>query len=155
MLTELSNEPADAVADAAPSVVQVHGRRRPASGLVHSDGVVLTTARALGGGDGAKVRRPDGLLLHAELAAWDPANGLAVLRVARLGLPSIRLSTVVPRVGHVALARARSWSNAVTASAGLVSVVGGPWPTGRRQSIEESSGRQRPCMTDSLAAPSM
>ena len=32
---------------------------------------------------------------------------------------------------------ARSWSNVVTASAGIVSVIGGPLPTGRRRAIDE------------------
>jgi S1-C subfamily serine protease len=32
---------------------------------------------------------------------------------------------------------ARSWSNAITASAGIVSVIGGPLPTGRRRAIEQ------------------
>ncbi|MGH9363154.1 MAG: S1C family serine protease, partial [Thermoanaerobaculia bacterium] len=36
-----------------------------------------------------------------------------------------------------ALAVARSWSNALTASAGIVSVIGGPLPTGRGRAIEE------------------
>jgi S1-C subfamily serine protease len=40
-------------------------------------------------------------------------------------------------VGHVALALARSWSNAITASAGLVSVIGGPLRTGRRHAIDQ------------------
>jgi S1-C subfamily serine protease len=40
-------------------------------------------------------------------------------------------------VGHLALAVARSWSNAVTASAGVVSVIGGPLPTGRRRAIDQ------------------
>jgi S1-C subfamily serine protease len=35
------------------------------------------------------------------------------------------------------VALARSWSNAVTASAGIVSIIGGPLPTGHRQSIAE------------------
>src|SRR5262245_46712259 len=48
MLTELSNRMADVVAATAPSVVQVQGHRRPASGLVYADGVVVTTMRALG-----------------------------------------------------------------------------------------------------------
>src|SRR6185312_537171 len=42
-----------------------------------------------------------------------------------------------PRVGHMALAVARSWSNALTASAGIVSVIGGPLPTGRGRAIDE------------------
>jgi len=83
-LTSFSNDLADAVAAAAPSVVQVHGRRRPASGVVYQQDVVVTSARALGREDGLHVRRPDGTVLDAELAGWDPATGLAVLRVAQL-----------------------------------------------------------------------
>ena len=37
----------------------------------------------------------------------------------------------------MAIAVARSWSNAVTASAGIVAVIGGPLRTGRRRSIEQ------------------
>jgi S1-C subfamily serine protease len=37
----------------------------------------------------------------------------------------------------LAVAVARSWSNAVTASAGLVAIIGGPLATGRRRSIAE------------------
>ena len=48
MLNELSTQMADAVDAVAASVVQVQGRRRPASGLVYADGIVLTTMRAIG-----------------------------------------------------------------------------------------------------------
>lgn len=137
MLNELSNAMADAVAVAAPSVVQVHGHRRPASGVVHSPDVVVTTMRVVGKEDGVKVRRHDGQTADAELAGWDPATGLAVLRVPGLGVPAATVAANPARVGHIALAIARSWSNAVTASAGLVSVIGGPLPTGRRRSIEQ------------------
>jgi S1-C subfamily serine protease len=37
----------------------------------------------------------------------------------------------------MAIALARSWSNAITATAGLVSVIGGPLRTGRRRAIEQ------------------
>jgi S1-C subfamily serine protease len=60
-----------------------------------------------------------------------------VLRVAGLETPPIAPSTSAPRVGHLALAVARSWSNVVTASAGIVSVIGGPLPTGRRRAIDQ------------------
>src|SRR5882724_5542462 len=137
LLSSFSDQFADAVAAAAPSVVQVQGRRRPASGLVYADNVVLTTVRALGREDGLHVRRHDGLTLDAELAGWDPTTSLAVLRVAGLETPPLAPATTVPRVGHLALAVARSWSNVVTASAGIVSVIGGPLPTGRRRSIDQ------------------
>ena len=52
-LESLSNQLADAVAAAAPSVVQVLGARRPASGVVHADGVVVTTGHLSGPAYGA------------------------------------------------------------------------------------------------------
>jgi len=137
MLNELSNQMADAVAAVAPSVVQVQGRRRPASGLVYADGVVLTTSHAVGRENGLHVRAGDGQTFAAELAGWDPASNLAVLRAAGLRATPLAPAAATPRVGHLALAVARSWSNAVTASAGVVSVIGGPLPTGRRRSIAQ------------------
>jgi len=136
-LTTFSNQLADIVAAAAPSIVQVQGRRRPASGLVYADDVIVTTVRALGREDGLRVRRDDGRAFDAELAGWDPTTSLAALRVPGLGAAAIGPSTTAARVGHLAIAVARSWSNAVTASAGLVSVIGGPLPTGRRRAIDE------------------
>src|SRR5215471_20492394 len=113
ILTSFSDALADAVSAAAPSVVQVQGRRRPASGLVYANDVVLTTVRALGREDGLHVRRHDGATLDAELAGWDPTTSLAVLRVAGLGTTAIVPAKSPARVGHLALAVARSWSNAL------------------------------------------
>jgi S1-C subfamily serine protease len=137
MLTEFSTQMADAVAAASPSVVQVHGTRRPVSGLVYATDVVLTTTRGIGGHDRVRVRRGDGEALEGELAGWDPSTQLAVLRVKGLQAPAIVRGTAEPRVGHLALAIARSWSNAVTATAGIVSVIGGPLRTGRRRAIDQ------------------
>src|SRR6187399_2808190 len=137
LLTSISDNFADIVDRASPSVVQVQGRRRPASGLVYDSNVVLTTVRAVGRDDRLRVRRHDGQTLDAELAGWDPATGLAVLRVPGLDGRPIAPGPSRPRVGHLALAVARSWSNAVTASAGIVSIIGGPLPTGRRQAIDQ------------------
>jgi len=136
-LTSFSDALADAVAAAAPSVVQVHGARRPATGVVYGADIVVTTARALGREDGLHVRRADGTTLDAELAGWDPATGLAVLRVPGLDGAAIARASAEPRVGNLALAVARSWSNVLTASAGIVAVIGGPFATGRRRAIEQ------------------
>jgi S1-C subfamily serine protease len=135
-LTDFSNQLADAIAAAAASVVQVHGRRQPASGVVHSANVVVTTTRAIGAEDGITVRTPDGRTIQAELAGWDPATHLVALRAPGLDAPAIT-EAQPPRVGHVAIAVARSWSNALTATNGIVSVIGGPLPTGRGRAIEE------------------
>src|SRR5688500_10442914 len=137
MLTEFSNQLADVVASVAPSIVQVRGRRRPASGVVYGDGIVVTTMRAVGREDRLHVRIHEGELLDAELAGWDPATSLAALRVPGLSGRGLTPASAEVRVGHIALAVARSWSNAVTASAGIVSVIGGPLPTGRRRAIDQ------------------
>src|SRR5262245_38632814 len=136
-LTSLSNDLADAIASAAPSVVQVYGRRRPASGVVYQQDVVLTSARALGREDGLQVRRADGTTFDAELAGWDPATGLAVLRVAGLGTAALGATETAPRVGPIRIGIGRAWSNHVTASAGIIAIIGGPLATGRRRAIEE------------------
>src|SRR5207248_2438168 len=129
----LSNQFADVVASIAPSVVQV----RHASGVVYADNVVLTNARALGREDGLRVRTHDNRTLDAELHGWDPATGLALVRVANLNSAAAKQSSDQARVGNLAVAVARSWSNAVTASVGIVSVIGGPLRTGRGRSIDE------------------
>src|SRR5437016_2548726 len=136
-LVSISNQLADTVAAVAPSVVQVQGRRRPASGVVYAADVVLTTVRALGREDRLRVRTHDARELDAELAGWDPATGLAVVRAAGLNVAAAAVTDRPARVGHLAIAVARSWSNAVTASAGIVSVIGGPLPTGRGRAIDE------------------
>ena len=137
MLTDLSNQMADVVGGAAASVVQVHGRRRPASGVVYNPDTVVTTMRALGREDGLRVRNQEGQVFEAELAGWDPATSIAVLRVPGLQGRPLTAATQPARVGHLALAVARSWSNALTASAGIISVIGGPLPTGRRRAIDQ------------------
>jgi S1-C subfamily serine protease len=136
-LVTLSEQLADVVAAIAPSVVQVQGRRRPASGIAYGDDVVLTTARALGRGDGLHVAAADGRSVAAELAGWDPATGLAVLKTPGLNAPRAAIADAPARVGQMAIAVARSWSNAVTASAGIIAVIGGPLRTGRGRSIEQ------------------
>lgn len=137
LLTQLSNEYADLAASAAPSVVQVRGAHRPGTGIVYAENVVLTTTRSIGREDRLRVVRPDGSAADADLAGWDPATNLAVLRVTELGLVPFTIAEATPRVGSFALALARSWSNAVTASAGIVAVIGGPLQTGRRQTIDQ------------------
>jgi S1-C subfamily serine protease len=137
MLTELSNDIANAVEAAAPSVVQVIGHRRPASGLVFNNDVVLTTMSALRREDGLQVRRAERDAVPAELLGWDPTTGLAVLRANGLGVAPIAPSTKAVRVGHIGIALGRSWSNAITASAGIVAIIGGPLHTGPRRAIDQ------------------
>ena len=136
MLTDFSNELADAAAKAAPSVIQVQGRRQPASGVIYAPGVIVTTTRALRREDRLHVRG-EGDAVDAELAGWDPATGLAILKAPALNGSPIAIAKQAPRVGSLALALARSWSNGLTVSAGVVSIIGGPLQTGRRRAIDQ------------------
>ena len=136
-LTTFSDQLAAVVDRVAPAVVQVRGQHRPVSGIVYAPDVVLTSIRALGREDGVTVTTADGRSAAAELVGWDPATGLAVLRVAGRDLPAALRADGPLRVGQIAIPIARSWSNAVTASAGIVAVIGGPLRTGRGQSIEQ------------------
>src|SRR6187401_3066396 len=92
-LTQFSNQLADVVAAVSASVVQVHGRRQPASGVVYAPDVIVTTTRAIGREDGLSVRTPDGRTIEAELAGWDPATHLVALRAPGLDLPAATPAT--------------------------------------------------------------
>jgi len=132
-LQSLSNELAAVVSSVAPSVVQVQA----VSGVVYANDFIITNARALGREDGLHVRVDDGRTLDAELHGWDPATGLALVRASGLNIVPAKQASTPARVGNLALAIGRSWSNAVTASMGIVSIIGGPLRTGRGRSIDE------------------
>ncbi len=136
-LVSLSNEFAALTTAGAGSVVQVAGRRRPASGVVHGADTIITTARAIGREDGLQVQLPDDTTVDADLAGWDPSSGIALLKTrAPINLTPPERSTADARTGEIVLALARSWSNVITASTGIVAVVGGPLRLGRRRQLE-------------------
>jgi S1-C subfamily serine protease len=134
MLMNLSTQIADAVETVSPAVVQVRARGRAASGLVYAKDLVLTTGRVVGRDEHPEVRLADGRLLNGDVVGWDPASRLALLRAPGLDLAPLSPGAP-PRVGNLALALGRSLSNAITVTAGLVSVIGGPLRTGPRREI--------------------
>jgi serine protease DegQ len=136
-LASLSNDLAELTTAGAQSVVQVGAGTRPASGVVHGTDTIVTTARAIGREDGLRVRLADDTTVDADLAGWDPSSGIALLKTrSPIALTPPALSTSEARPGEFVLALARSWSNAITASTGIVAVVGGPLRTGRRRQLE-------------------
>lgn len=136
MLTDISSQLADIVDAAATSVVQVRANGRAASGVVYQSGLVLTTGRVIGRADHAEVRDSSGGAFAADIAGWDPASRLVLLKVPELSAPAITPGAL-PRVGSLAVALGRSLSNNITATAGLVSVIGGPLPTGPRRQLDQ------------------
>jgi S1-C subfamily serine protease len=136
MLTDISTKIADIVDASSSSIVQVRAGGRAASGVVYQPGLVLTTGRVVGRAEHAEVRASDGRVLAADIAGWDPASRLVVLKVPELTAAPVAAGAL-PRVGSLAIAIGRSLSNNVTVTAGLVSVIGGPLPTGPRRQIEQ------------------
>ncbi|MCC7010761.1 MAG: serine protease [Acidobacteria bacterium] len=135
-LSGFSEQLADLVDRASASVVQVQGRRRPASGVVLHPDLVVTTTRAIGQERGLRLRTSDGTAHDAELRGWDPATGLSLLKVTGAPLQPFEAEAPPPRTGHLIVGIARSWSNVVTATSGIVAIVGGPLPTGPGRAIE-------------------
>src|SRR5207245_1523539 len=86
------------------------------------------------------VRTHDGRSLDGELHGWDPATGLALVRAAGIDTAPAKPATEPARVGNLAIAVGRSWSDAVTASVRIVSGIGRPLRTGQGRS---SSGGLR------------
>jgi serine protease Do len=133
ILSTLSSQLANAAEQAAASVVQVGARRRPVAGLVVSEDLIATPAQHLDD-DTVIVRRGDGHTAEGIALGRSPATGLAVVRVANLGVPPAR-TAVEPRVGHLAVAVGRTWSGGLFAHLTSVVVVGGPLRTGRTTEI--------------------
>jgi S1-C subfamily serine protease len=132
--TALSNQIADAVAQAAASVVQVSAHRRPVTGLVFAEDRVLVPAHALDN-DSVAVRRGDGHTVDGQILGRGIAPGFAVVQAAGLGVPPI-VTAAEPRVGQLAVAVGRTWSGGVMASVTNVTVVGGPLRTGRTSRLD-------------------
>jgi S1-C subfamily serine protease len=125
---------AAAIDRAAPSVVQVHGHRRPAAGVVFAPDLILAPAAALDD-DVAVVRTGTGTTHEAAVLGRAYSAGLAVARVPDAGLTPLHAGAE-PRIGHLATAVGRTWSGAVMATVTNVAVIGGPLRTGRSSEIE-------------------
>jgi S1-C subfamily serine protease len=136
MLTNFSTQLADIVEAASPSVVQVRAGGRAASGIVYQNNLILTTGRVVGRDEHPEIRTADGTVVPSEIAGWDPASRLVLLRTSGVSAPAFATGSL-PRIGSLALAIGRSISNNVTATAGLVSIIGGPLRTGHRRQIEQ------------------
>jgi S1-C subfamily serine protease len=138
-LTALSNNLADAVDRAGRAVVAIHARSRiPASGIVWRKGVIVAADHTIRRDEDIVVTLSDGSGASATLVGRDPTTDLAVLKLDAS-------STVAPakiddattlKAGHLVLALGRPGKD-VTASLGLVSLVGGEWRSWRGGTIDQ------------------
>ncbi len=149
--TELSRQLADAVERTGPSIVHIEGRRHLASsGIVWSDGIVVTASHTLHRDDDIRVGDA-----AATLVGRDETTDVAVLRVGstpgsgtgergaasgeREAAAGIVWSDAVPRAGEIVIAAGRP-GRGTRATVGFITGVGGPWRTrdgGRIEAIIE------------------
>ena len=131
--SSLSNEISVAVEQAAASIVQVHGRRRVAAGLVVAENIILTPAAV--DDDKVAVHAGNGEAVEGVVLGRIGHMGLTVLRVDGLGLRPVTPADDA-KPGHLAVAVGRTWSGNVMAMLAPIAVVGGPLRTGRASEIE-------------------
>ena len=130
VLESLSNDLAGAVERAGQSVVAIHARRRiPASGVHWRPGIIIAAHHTIQREEDITISLADGSTIAASLAGRDPTTDLAILRVEQAKVPVASLADESAiRVGSLVLALGRP-GNAVTASLGVISTVGGEWRT--------------------------
>lgn len=131
VLIDLSNDLAEIVAKADPTVVRVEARRRlPASGVLWSaDGLIVTAHHVVERDDNITVGLSDGETIEAKLVGRDPTTDLAVLRAQAKELaPPSWAGPEDLMVGHLVLALGRP-GKTVQATLGVVSALGGGWRT--------------------------
>ena len=105
-LADLSDRIATIVAGAAPSVVAVHGGRRPTSGFAWRPDLVVTAEEAVEADEGVDVGLPGRERVRAELVGRDPATAVALLRLPGRELPPLALAeTPEARPGELVVDR--------------------------------------------------
>jgi len=127
---QLSNELAALVANAAQSVVAVHGGgRRPSSGIIWQPGIVVTAEETIVRDADLALTLPGGNQVPATLAGRDPSTDIAVLRYEATPAPKAFATTPFAtdlRAGHFAVAIGSAEGEAV-ATLGIVALAGGAW----------------------------
>lgn len=139
--SSLSSEIANAVEQTAASIVQVHGRRRVAAGLVFAENLIITTAHVDDGP--VAVHAGNGAVVEGVVLGRIAHMGLTIVRVEGLGLRPV-IAGDEPQPGQLAVAIGRTWSGNVMATLAPVTVVGGPLRTGRRAEIARVIRIQQP-----------
>ena len=139
--SSLSNEISSAVEHAASSIVQVHGRRRVAAGIVFADNLIVTPARVDDGQ--VAVHAGNGRVVEGAVLGRVGHMGLTIIRVDGLGLRPVTAGDE-PKPGQLAVAVGRTWSGNVMSTLAPIAVVGGPLRTGRHAEIERVIRIQQP-----------
>ncbi len=139
LLAALSRELTAAVEQADPWIVSTNARPGlPTSGVIWSEGVIVTAHHTLVREEELTVRFADGSERPAEVAGRDPGTDLAVLATQtgkREAAPAAEEVTV--KAGQLVLAVGRNSEHGLRSTLGTISGVGAEWHTHRGGRIEQ------------------
>lgn len=142
-LVALSRRMAEAVERVSPAIVAVDARPRVrTSGIIWRPGVVVSTNHTVRRNEEITITLHDGRELRATLAGRDAGTDLAVLRVEDDGAGGAnapaQLTDAAPlKVGNFVLAVGRAQpERGISASFGIVSIIGETWRTWRGGEID-------------------
>lgn len=138
-LSAFSEQIAEAVERASSSIVAIDARPRVrTSGVIWRPGVVVSTNHTIRRDEEITVTLHDGREVKATLAGRDAGTDLAVLRIEESdnagaeNVPTLFADASAIKVGYLVLAVGRAHSGrGISASLGIVSVVGDKWRTWR------------------------
>jgi S1-C subfamily serine protease len=135
----LSQQFSDAAATAGASVVAVHGRRHPSSGILWSSDYVVTAHHALRRDDEISVMATSGKKTSGRVIGRDPSTDLAVLRLQQPveDSPARWGDSSTLRIAELVLALARTWRGNIVASSGIISGLMGRWRTWRGGELDQ------------------
>lgn len=134
-LAALSRATSAAAAAAAAWAVAIRdGQGRSLSGVVWSDGRIVTAEECIAGDDPVEVLLPDGRSLPAEVAGRDPSTDVALLTAETGPIPAAAFAAA-PAVGSLVLVVGRSCDGPLAALT-IVSAVGPKWTSSTGGSID-------------------
>ena len=133
----ISNHTTTLAEQTGKAVVAVEtGYRAAASGVHWKPGIIVTASHLVRGADEVTVILPEGSKIKGTVAGRDSTTDLAAVRIeGSSSLVTLPLASSA-NVGELVLAVARSGRGELSASAGIVARIGGPWGTWRGDQID-------------------
>src|SRR5271169_289067 len=133
----ISNHTATLAEQAGKAIVAVDaGHRVAASGVHWKPGIIVTASHLIRRAAEVDVILPDGSRVNGTVAGSDSMTDLAAVRIGSSAILATLPLASNAKVGEFVLAVARSGRGELSANAGIVARVGGPWYSWRGGQID-------------------
>jgi len=133
----ISSHSAALAEQAGTAIVAVDaGHRVAASGVHWRPGIIVTASHLVRRAAEVSVILPDGSRVKGTVTGRDSTTDLAAVRIESSAILATLPLASDARVGELVLAVARSGRGELSASAGIVARIGGPWGTWRGGQID-------------------